>query len=169
MLLPSPSLPVSVCSTFICMRAKAKSTGRGRGQRSPQGVVAGGIHRSLSSHWVIILVLFRQEWDGLCRARDEAPWPLEIHFHPAFISFSFSAGLKPALAPVQPESVITKPWSILREPTLSTNYKKAPQHMKNSSKQQQSTSPWQVKYKFSQKYSAAEWWKNNAEIEGEIF
>ena len=60
--------------------------------------------------------------DGQSRARDEAPWPLEIHFHPAFISFPFSAGPQPTLTPVHTERLITQLWSILIDSSLSTNY-----------------------------------------------
>lgn len=50
---------------------------------------------------------------GRAGARDEAPWPLEIHFKPAFISFPFSPG--PHSHP-STKRVITEPRSLLPEP-----------------------------------------------------
>lgn len=108
---------MNVRYTHVCV-LKWKWQGGGSGYQSPQGVVAGGIHRSLSlslsSFWVIILVLSRQEWDRQCWPSDEAPWPLEIHFHPAFISFPFSGSRQTALTPVHTQRLITAPWSILK-------------------------------------------------------
>lgn len=134
-MLPPPSLPVHQCAvySYVCVQKRD-----GEGQGIPESPGCSSWRYSslsllpLSDNSAVIQA-------GVGRAvlaRDEAPWPLEIHFHPAFISFSFSVGLHPTLTPIQLESIITEPWSILIHPSLSTNYKKkAPQNMKSSSKQ----------------------------------
>lgn len=137
---PSLPLPVWMCTTItcvyvcVCRRQSGEREGELGVPESPGCSSWRYSSLSLSSLWVIILVLFRQEWDGQCWACDEAPWPLEIHFHPAFISFPFSASLHPTLTPMHTERLITEPWSILKDPSLSANYEKAPPNMKNSSK-----------------------------------
>lgn len=62
-------LPLSTCVSVWYIHVYVCRSERDReelGHQSPQGVVAGGIHPSLSSLSVIILVLFRLEWDGQC-------------------------------------------------------------------------------------------------------
>lgn len=46
-----PPFPISTCVSVryihMCVCVEERATGRGGGYQSPQGVVAGGIHRSL--------------------------------------------------------------------------------------------------------------------------
>lgn len=136
------SLPVWVCGTFMCVCVcvcRRERDREGWGYQSPQGVVAGGIHRCL---------LPLSDNSGVIQARVGRPV-----LGPWWSTMAFRNSFQPSihLIPIQHwstpythpcserererERVITEPWSILKDLSLSTNYRKAPPNMKNSSKQ----------------------------------